>query len=325
MSTSLSEPERFPELFVNTNIDRRQCRRVVPLKVIVLGMPRTGTQSIRVALKRLGFEDTYHMDCLFENPPDIDLWHQAFMAKFRGQGKLFEKEDWDQLLGHCQAVCDLPTSAFIPELLACYPDAKVILTPRDTDSWYVSCQRTIHTAATSPSIRVRSLFLFQSVLSRPPTSTQPINLSTPSNSQANNPLSQILAALDTHFLSRFVPLLGLMFASLFPCPPSLWALPEGREIWIDHYNRAHAETRRLVPPEQRLEYSPEQGWGPLCEFLGVEKPAEDVKFPLVNDSGSFHIKMGVVKRHAVGRIVRRWLPILVLIGAVGAAWRWGRI
>lgn len=41
-----TETERFPELFVNTSIDRRMCRRVVPLKVIVVGMPRTGTQCM---------------------------------------------------------------------------------------------------------------------------------------------------------------------------------------------------------------------------------------------------------------------------------------
>lgn len=40
----MTEEERFPELLVNTNIDRRICQRVVPLKVIVVGMPRTGTQ-----------------------------------------------------------------------------------------------------------------------------------------------------------------------------------------------------------------------------------------------------------------------------------------
>lgn len=41
-----TEEERLPELFFNTNIDRRTCRRVVPLKVIVVGMPRTGTQCM---------------------------------------------------------------------------------------------------------------------------------------------------------------------------------------------------------------------------------------------------------------------------------------
>lgn len=110
--------------------------------------------AIRIALKQLGFNDTYHMDCLFENPPDIDLWRQAFLAKFCGQGRPFEKKDWDQLLGHCQAVTDLPTSAFVPELLAAYPDAKVIITPREENSWYTSCRRTIHMAAMDPTIRV---------------------------------------------------------------------------------------------------------------------------------------------------------------------------
>ena len=43
---AITEEERFPELFVNTNIDRRIFQRVVPLKVIVVGMPRTGTQCV---------------------------------------------------------------------------------------------------------------------------------------------------------------------------------------------------------------------------------------------------------------------------------------
>jgi len=59
---------------------------------------------MRHALEHLGFTDTYHMDSVIGNPRDIDLWHQAFMAKFRGVGKPFEKADWDQLLGHCQVL-----------------------------------------------------------------------------------------------------------------------------------------------------------------------------------------------------------------------------
>jgi len=36
--------ERFPEMFApNRHIDRRQCERTVPMKVLVLGMCRTGT------------------------------------------------------------------------------------------------------------------------------------------------------------------------------------------------------------------------------------------------------------------------------------------
>lgn len=58
--------------------------------------------AMRQALKRLGYVDTYHMDSAFENPPDCDMWKEAFAAKFYGKGKKFERKDWDQLLGHCQ-------------------------------------------------------------------------------------------------------------------------------------------------------------------------------------------------------------------------------
>ncbi|SLM39230.1 hypothetical protein LPUS_09732 [Lasallia pustulata] len=40
---SPSNRERFPELYNQTNIDRRTCTRVVPMRVLVLGMMRTGT------------------------------------------------------------------------------------------------------------------------------------------------------------------------------------------------------------------------------------------------------------------------------------------
>jgi hypothetical protein len=85
-----------------TNIDRRTCRRVVPLKILVLGQSRTGTQSIRAALFDLGYADVYHMtSVLLQNPPDSKMWIEAYEAKFEGKGRPFTRDDWDQLLGHC--------------------------------------------------------------------------------------------------------------------------------------------------------------------------------------------------------------------------------
>lgn len=40
--------------------------------------------------------------------------------------------------------------------------------------------------------------------------------------------------------------------------------------------------RGIVPPERLLEWSVEDGWEPLCEFLGKEVPSEP--FPHVNTS-----------------------------------------
>lgn len=44
MSQLLTPEQKHPELFQpDLNIDRRQCKRVVPMEVLALGMSRTGT------------------------------------------------------------------------------------------------------------------------------------------------------------------------------------------------------------------------------------------------------------------------------------------
>ena len=91
------------------------------------------------------------------DPTDNDMWLEAINGKFNG-GRPFEKSDWDQLLGHCQAVCDFPACAFGPELIAAYPAAKVILTNRPVDAWYKSCLGTIRKSMTSPLLYLVGFF-----------------------------------------------------------------------------------------------------------------------------------------------------------------------
>ncbi|TDZ53645.1 putative membrane protein [Colletotrichum trifolii] len=103
------------------------------------------TQALRVALKQLGFQDTYHMlSASTENPLDCLLWSEALAAKYDGTGEKFGRVKWDALLGHCQAVCDWPAASFADELVEAYPDAKVVLTTRDVDSWYKSTKATVN-------------------------------------------------------------------------------------------------------------------------------------------------------------------------------------
>lgn len=56
---------------------------------------------------------------------------------------------------------------------------------------------------------------------------------------------------------------------------------QGKQVYKDHV----AEVRSLVPPENLLEYSISDGWGPLCEFLDEEVP--DSQFPRGNDMADF--------------------------------------
>ncbi|TDZ16167.1 putative membrane protein [Colletotrichum orbiculare MAFF 240422] len=134
------------DIFTNdSEIDRRNLSRTVPMKVLCLGLGRTGTASLRVALKQLGFQDTYHMlSASTENPLDCLLWSEALAAKYDGTGERFGRAKWDALLGHCQAVCDWPAASFADELIEAYPDAKVVLTTRDVDSWYKPTKATVN-------------------------------------------------------------------------------------------------------------------------------------------------------------------------------------
>jgi hypothetical protein len=108
---------------------------------------------MRQAMKELGYVDTYHMmSTSVENPPDALMWLDAFAAKYEN-GPPFTRKNWDQLLGHCQAVCDWPAAAFAKELIEAYPEAKVILTNRDVDSWHASTMKTVYLRATDPELQ----------------------------------------------------------------------------------------------------------------------------------------------------------------------------
>lgn len=108
-----------------TRLDRRHGKRQVPMKVLALGLCRTGTDcefyfilfflhglaelkltntaALRQALRALGYNDTYHgYMAALENPRDCELWYEALRAKYDGVGKQFGREDFDQLLGNCQ-------------------------------------------------------------------------------------------------------------------------------------------------------------------------------------------------------------------------------
>ncbi|CDS09510.1 hypothetical protein LRAMOSA10870 [Lichtheimia ramosa] len=52
--------------------------------------------------------------------------------------------DWDKLYEGFDAAVGWPTVAFVDRLMDAYPNAKVILTARDVDSWYQSFKKTVH-------------------------------------------------------------------------------------------------------------------------------------------------------------------------------------
>ena len=111
------------------------------LDIIGVGFGRTGTLSLKNALERLGFGPCHHMLGLFERPDEIPLWKRA------GQG---ESVDWEQVYAGYRSTVDWPGARFWRELVAEYPESKVILTVRDPKKWYDSARNSIYASMIPP-------------------------------------------------------------------------------------------------------------------------------------------------------------------------------
>jgi hypothetical protein len=72
---------------------------------------------------------------------------------------------------------------------------------------------------------------------------------------------------------------------------------EDKRHTIEVFNQHNEEVRRRVPQEQLLVYEVKEGWGPLCEFLGVEEP--DTPFPHLNDAAEMWRRMVGVRALSV--------------------------
>lgn len=113
------------------------------LKVIGAGLGRTATFSLKFALEHLGFGPCYHMAEVFAGVRrNIPLWLEVVRGK----------RDWDAVFAGFQATTDYPACTYWRELAAYYPDAKVILTVRDADTWFDSVSETIFSATMQGSL-----------------------------------------------------------------------------------------------------------------------------------------------------------------------------
>jgi len=136
-------------------------------------------------------------------------------------------------------VTDFPAACFGPELIAAYPDAKVVLTTRDPDAWVESIRATLYW-------------------------------------RYNDKVLYWLSFVDWgHRL--WAPMYAMMFSRFFEGDFDRNA----KRVFEQH----SAELRSLVPAGKLLEYDVREGWGPLCDFLEVDKP--DQPFPSGNDKESF--------------------------------------
>ena len=104
------------------------------LKVIGAGLGRTATFSMKFALEHLGLGPCYHMsEVLASARRNIPLWLDVIAGK----------PDWESIFEGYRSTTDYPACTYWRELAEYFPEAKVVLTTRDPDSWFESVTETI--------------------------------------------------------------------------------------------------------------------------------------------------------------------------------------
>ncbi len=162
--------------------------------------------------------------------------------------------DWDALYDGYQSSVDFPCFPWYQEHLNKYPDAKVILSTRAFEGWYESVKKTIYVAG-------------------PKTTLQGIKLKI--RLLTDSRLRKVMKCrmFVKHYLWK------VLFQGRFDDKEFV------RTIWEAH----HKEVKAFVPKEQLLIYDLNEGWAPLCNFLGVDLPSEPL--PHLNKKEDFHAMM----------------------------------
>ena len=101
------------------------------MKVICAGWGRTGTRSLKYALEYLNGQPSYHMQNILLSKSDAKKWHESIFINNH-------KFNWEEIFNGYGACLDFPSCNYYKELMDAYPDAKVILTVRDSESWIKS-------------------------------------------------------------------------------------------------------------------------------------------------------------------------------------------
>jgi hypothetical protein len=139
---------------------------------------------------------------------------------------------------------DWPTIHFWEQLATAYPDAKILLTERDPESWWNS-----------------HVDMFQL-----------------GNGFVRDLTDEQRQWADESGFARMQTALGTIATATFD--GRVFDKAHCMRVFEQHYERV----RRTVPAERLLVYRVQEGWDPLCRFLGVAVP--DEPFPRVNVGGN---------------------------------------
>ncbi len=210
------------------------------MKLIGAGLARTATTTQMVALEQLGLGRCYHMrDLLADLDRGVPLWEAARDGH----------PDWPAIFDGYATTVDWPSAFYYRELMEAYPDAKVLLSVRDGDSWERSMRETVY-----------AMYYGDSAMTH---------------------LLRAQYHLDPLWRRYMDVTRSISFEDNGPYAGS----HHDRDALIGAAERWNAEVQATVPADRLLVWQPRDGWEPLCDFLDV--PVPDEPLPHVNDTAGF--------------------------------------
>nr|CAB3263059.1 uncharacterized protein LOC100187240 [Phallusia mammillata] len=207
------------------------------MKVILAGYSKTGTKTMATAFRMLGYNTYDAMENYY-------YAHKVWVRIFKGKATLDEIQE---AFADVDAMTDTPAHYYWEKLHEAFPDAKIILTLREEDSWYKSLIKWINLLNRNWFIQVVLLFA---------------------------PAAWTRLKYQDHINS---------FVGHFVRFPKMKIVPMNEKILREHYRYHNANILQKAPKDKLLVYNVSEGWKPLCEFLGVEIP--DKPFPHKNKGG----------------------------------------
>lgn len=237
-------------------------------KVLALGLPRCATSSLQSALETLGYTPCMHMAHIQPSATRQHLVTAALQAH-KPADTPHRHKLLTQLLAGCAATADFPSIAFADDLMDLYPNAAIILNTRGRS---VAAAESWHRSF-SEGLRFFDSWMFWAATCLV---------------RSDRAMMSMMRAADEMYRARW----GLTFRDV--------------EIYEAHNEWVRAEAKKRG--REVLEFVAEDGWAPLCAFLGKEVPV-GVAYPRVNDQRT----MKMVKRFILARGILHWVGLFVVI------------
>nr|CAB3262677.1 uncharacterized protein LOC100181739 [Phallusia mammillata] len=204
------------------------------MRVVVAGLYKTGTKTLKQALETLGYnvwDVSEQLNAVCGGPM---AWEDLLQTNADPIVQL------QKMLQYCDAVTDGPSAVLAPEVAQAFPESKVVLCVRDNEHvWYKSYEKSRDT------LNWNFFVQFFRLLSH----------------TARRRYEIMRLVNDSLSSGRFSTGVYSLSFGLSP-------------VLCKHAYLAHnALVEEQVPENRLLKFNVKEGWKPLCDFLGHEVPS----------------------------------------------------